>query len=462
MSSLDTVIIGSGPGGYVAAIRAAQLGQKVTLIEKGDIGGTCLNVGCVPSKALLNIGHHLHELKSLAQFGIEVEGAEFDFERAQKFKNQQVVKKLRMGITQLLKKNKVDVIVGKADFTGENSIEVENEGKKTGYTFNTCIIAVGGRPVELKFLPKDKRILDSTTALNLEKLPKSMIVIGAGYIGAELSEAFAMLGTKVTLIEGTPNILPGFSLDLSNPVRKNFEKLGMDIVTDAMVESAKIEGDSVVLSYKHQNQVKTVSADVALVSVGRRPNTDLLNLAKAKVALADKGLIKVDHQYRSSNPKIFAIGDVVEGLALAHKASYDAKVVAEVISGSKQIMDYKCIPAVCYTTPEIASVGLSVEEAIAKGFKAKSSDFPFQANSRSIASASTEGFVRLIFEEKTELVLGAQIVGSQASEMISNCALAIEASLTLEDIALTIFPHPTFAEAIMDNAEVGLGFPIHM
>lgn len=462
MSSLDTVIIGSGPGGYVAAIRASQLGQKVTIIEKADIGGTCLNVGCVPSKALLNIGHHLRELKELNTFGIDVKESSFDFEKAQKFKDQRVVKKLRMGITGLLQKNKVDVISGVADFTSANSIEVTSDGKKTSYTFKNAIIAVGGRPVELKFLPKDERILDSSTALNLKECPKSMIVIGAGYIGSELSEAYANLGTKITLIEGTSNILPGFSTDLSSLVAKNFKKLGIDVITDAMVESAEVKDNQVNLKYKHNNEVKTVSADYVLVSVGRRPNTDLLSLDKAKVELAERGLIKVDAQSRTTNKNIYAIGDVCEGLALAHKASYEAKVVAEVISGSKNIIDYKCIPAVCYTTPEISSVGLSLDEAKAIEKKAKASDFPFQANSRSIASGDTEGYVRLIYEEKTELLLGAQVVGTHASEMITNCAIAIENSLTLEDIALTIFPHPSFAEAIMDNAEIGLGYPIHL
>ena len=289
-----------------------------------------------------------------------------------------------------------------------------------------------------------------------------MIVIGAGYIGSELSEAFANLGTKITLIEGTPNILPGFSTDLSSLVAKNFKKLGIDVITDAMVESAEVKDNQVSLKYKHGGEVKTVTADYVLVSVGRRPNTDLLSLDKAKVELLDRGLIKVDAQSRTSNKNIYAIGDVTQGLALAHKASYEAKVVAEVISGSKNIIDYKCIPAVCYTTPEISSVGLSLEEARANGKKAKSSDFPFQANSRSIASGDTEGYVRLIYEEKTELLLGAQVVGANASEMITNCTLAIENSLTLEDIALTIFPHPSFAEAIMDNAEIGLGYPIHL
>lgn len=462
MNSLETVIIGSGPGGYVAAIRASQCGQKVTLIEKSDIGGTCLNVGCVPSKALLNIGHHLKNLKEISEFGIDVQSSYFDFEKAQRFKNQRVVKKLRMGITALLQKNKVEVIKGVADFSSAHSIVVEANGEKTNYSFKDAIIAVGGRPIELKFLPKSDRILDSSTALNLEKLPKSMIVIGAGYIGSELSEAYAMLGTKITLIEGTSSILPGFAQDLSSAVAKNFKKLDIDVITDALVESASIEGDLVHLNYKHNNEVKRISAEYVLVSVGRRANTDLLSLSLANVDLLDKGLIKVDAQNRTTNEHIYAIGDVVSGLALAHKASYEAKVVAEVISGSKQVIDYKCIPAICYTSPEIATVGLSLEESLAKGKKAKSTDFPFLANSRSIAHGNTEGFVRLISEEETELVLGAQIIGAQASEMITICALAIESSLTLEDIALTIFPHPSFGEAIMDNAEIGLGYPIHM
>ena len=461
MNPLDTVIIGSGPGGYVAAIRAAQLGQQVTIIERNVIGGTCLNVGCVPSKALLQAGHTYLSLKHASKYGITATGT-LDFTQTQTWKNTQVVEKLRMGVTQLLKKNKVTVLKGEARFSGKNTLSVTSDGKSEDYSFKNCIIATGSRPIEIKAAPFGPRIVDSTGILNTSTLPESLVVIGAGYIGSELAEAMASFGTKVTVIEATPTILPGFNTKLSDLVKRNLTKLGVTLLTDAKVTATQEHADKVTVTYVKGDATQTVDAELVLVSVGRRPNTDGLNLAAAGLATDPKGLIPVNAQSRTNNPQIYAIGDVVAGLALAHKASYEAKIVAEAIAGHKVAVDYKAMPAVCYTTPEIATTGKTVEEATAAGFSAKATDFPLAANSRAIAAGKTDGFVRIVHDEKSKVILGAQIAGESASEIISTLTVAIETGLTLEDIALTIFPHPTVAEAIMDNTEVGLGFPIHV
>ena len=461
MNPLDTVIIGSGPGGYVAAIRAAQLGQQVTIIERNVIGGTCLNVGCVPSKALLQAGHTYLSLKHASKYGITATGT-LDFTQTQTWKNTQVVEKLRMGVTQLLKKNKVTVLKGEARFSGKNTLSVTTDGKSEDYSFKNCIIATGSRPIEIKAAPFGPRIVDSTGILNTSTLPESLVVIGAGYIGSELAEAMASFGTKVTVIEATPSILPGFNTKLSDLVKRNLTKLGVTLLTDAKVTATQEHADKVTVTYVKGDTTQTVDAELVLVSVGRRPNTDNLNLAAAGLATDPKGLIPVNAQSRTNNPQIYAIGDVVAGLALAHKASYEAKIVAEAIAGHHVAVDYKAMPAVCYTTPEIATTGKTVEEATAAGFSAKATDFPLAANSRAIAAGKTDGFVRIVHDEQSKVILGAQIAGESASEIISTLTVAIETGLTLEDIALTIFPHPTVAEAIMDNTEVGLGFPIHV
>lgn len=461
MNQLDTVIIGSGPGGYVAAIRAAQLGQQVTLIEKHVIGGTCLNVGCVPSKALLHAGHQWVSLKQAAKYGITAT-ATLDFTQTQTWKTMQVVDKLRMGVTQLLKKNKVTILKGEARFSGKNTLSVTTDGKSDEFTFKNAIIATGSRPIDIKAAPFGPRIVDSTGLLNTPTLPQSLVVIGAGYIGSELAEAFASFGSAVTLIEATPTILPGFNTKLSDLVKRNLTKLGVSILTDAKVTATQEHSDKVTVTYVKGETTLSIDAELVLVSVGRRPNTDALNLAAAGLSPDPKGLIPVNAQSRTNNPQIYAIGDVVAGLALAHKASYEAKIVAEAIAGHPVSIDYKAMPAVCYTTPEIATTGKTLEEAVAAGFSAKSTDFPLAANSRSIATGKTEGFVRIVHDEQSKVILGAQIAGESASEIISAITLAIETGLTLEDIALTIFPHPTVSEAIMDNTEVGLGFPIHV
>jgi dihydrolipoamide dehydrogenase len=461
MNDLDLVIIGSGPGGYVAAIRAAQLGQQVTLIEKNVIGGTCLNVGCVPSKALLNAGHHYVALKQAAKYGITATGT-LDFTQTQTWKNTQVVDKLRMGVSQLLKKNKVSILKGEARFSGKNTLTVISEGKSEDYRFKNAIIATGSAPIELKVAPFGKRIVDSTGLLNIESLPATLAIIGAGYIGTELSEAFACFGTKVMLMESESSILPGFDTKISNLVMRNLTKSGVEILTQTKVLEAQSFPDHVSLTYQTGEIVTTTEVELVMVSVGRKPTTAALNLGAAGITADAFGKIPVNPQGRTENPHVYAIGDVVKGLPLAHKASYEAKIVVRAIAGHQVSVDYKAMPAVCYTTPEIATTGKTVDEATAAGFTAKSTDFPLAANSRAIAANRTDGFVRIVHDEKSHVILGAQIVGESAGEIITTITLAIETGLTLEDIALTIFPHPTVSEAIMDNTEVGLGFPIHV
>lgn len=462
MKNLDLVIIGSGPGGYVAAIRASQLGRKVTIIEKKDIGGTCLNVGCVPSKALLHAGHQFTTSHHATDIGVEIQKVSLSFEKMMKWKDTRVVKKLRLGVTQLLKKNKVEVIVGEATFVDKETLLIAKSNGKEEIKFKDCIIATGSKPIEIKAAPIGKYIVDSTGALSLKSLPKSMVVIGAGYIGSELAQAYAMLGSEVTIIEASPTILPGFEKKLSNEVLKGFDELNIKVHCDSTVINTIEKADKVMVEVNGKEQKITLDADVVLVSVGRYANTNALNLDRAGVKVDQKGLIVVDKQCLTSTKHIYAIGDVVAGLQLAHKASYEAKIVAEVLVGKKVEVDYKAIPAVCYTTPEVATTGLTLAEAKEKGYEAVESEFPLMANSRSIATNLTQGFVKLVTDEKSKLILGAQIVGQQASEIITNVTLAIESGFTAEDLSLTIFPHPSVSEAIMDNAELAMGFPIHI
>jgi dihydrolipoamide dehydrogenase len=460
MRQLDTVIIGSGPGGYVAAIRASQLGQKVTIIEKGLIGGTCLNVGCIPSKALLHVAHELHQAHGNKDLGIQTEHVSFDFNVAQKWKNNRVVKKLRLGVTALLKKNNVDMITASASFKDAKTLILTTDQGQEEVTFSHAIIATGSSPITLPFLPISEHIIDSTGLLNIESLPKRLAIVGAGYIGCELAQAFAMLGSELVLIEGATRILPGFEQDISDMVKKSFEQLKIKMHVSAKLVQAKETKDGLELSLEGQSE--PILVDKLMISVGRKPNTDQLNLEKVGIQVTPQGLIEVDQTGQTKVKGIYAIGDVVKGLALAHKASYEAKIVAEAISGHSSIMDYKAMPAVCYTTPEVASTGLTLAEAIEQGYPAQASSFPMSANSRSTANGKTDGFIRLVYNEQSKLILGAQIVGEQAGEMITLLTSAIETSQTLEDIALTIFPHPSLSEAIMDNAELAMGYPIHL
>ncbi|MDU5511068.1 dihydrolipoyl dehydrogenase [Enterococcus gilvus] len=458
----ETVVIGAGPGGYVAAIRAAQLGQKVTVIEAEHIGGVCLNVGCIPSKALITAGHRYQEAQHSDFLGLSVKDAQLDFTKTQQWKDQQVVKTLTSGVGMLLKKNGVDVIMGRGQFTGPQSMTITTKNGEEKLEFKQAIVATGSRPIEIPGFKFEGRVLDSTGGLNLKEIPKKLIIIGGGIVGSELGGAYRNLGSEVTIIEGSPTIVPNFEKDISEIVAKRFKQNGVKIFTNAKAKKAVETKNGVAVEVEIKGKTQTIEADYVMVTVGRRPNTENLGLEKAGVTLTDRNLIKVDEQYRTSQKTIFAIGDIVEGLALAHKASYEAKVAAEVISGKNVAKDYRAIPAICFTDPEVATVGYTQAEAKAAGIKAKTANFPMQANGRALSLNATEGFVRLVFEAETELILGAQIVGVNASDLVAELTLAIESYLTLEDISLTIHGHPTLSEMVMDASEIGLGLPIHM
>lgn len=458
---LDLVVIGSGPGGYVAAIRAAQLGKKVAIIEKGDIGGVCLNVGCIPSKALINAGHRYQAAKS-SQFGVRAKDVEIDFSETQKWKDEEVVGKLTSGVKALLKKNKVEIIRGTAFFNEKYLIRVVDGENSQSYRFNEAIIATGSRPIELKGFKYGKRVLDSTGALNLPEIPNKIVVIGGGYIGSELAGVYANLGSEVTIIQAGDSILDTFEKDMVKLVENGFKEKGAKIITNARAQSAKELDDGVEITYTVDDKEEKIKADYVLVAVGRVPNTDDLGLQVAKVDVDDRGFIKVDNQGRTSQKHIFAIGDIVKGAALAHKASYEGKVAAEVLAGKNSEVDYVAMPAVCFSDPELATVGFSEKEAKAEGFNVNVAKFPFAASGRALSLSETNGFIRLISDKETGLILGGQVAGVGASDIIAEIGLAVEARMNVEDIALTIHAHPTMAETVMEASELAMGLPIHI
>ncbi|MHC5267967.1 dihydrolipoyl dehydrogenase [Enterococcus sp. LJL98] len=458
---LDTVVIGSGPGGYVAAIRAAQMGQKVAIIEREYIGGVCLNVGCIPSKALIAAGHHYQESLNSQMFGVTAKDVTLDFAQTQEWKDNGVVNKLTSGIGFLLKKNKVEIIEGEAFFVDDKTLRVITEDAAQTYEFKNAIVATGSRPIEIPGFKFKGRVIDSTGGLNLKEVPKKLVIIGGGVIGAELGGAYANLGSEVTILEGSPQILPTYEKDMVKVVEDDFKKKGVTIVTKAMAKEAVDNGEDVTVTYEVDGKQETITADYVMVTVGRRPNTDDMGLELAGVEIGERGLVPVDKQGRTNVANIYAIGDIVPGAALAHKASYEAKIAAEAISGKKVEVDYKAMPAVAFTDPELASVGLTIAEAKEQGIEAKAVKFPFAGNGRALSLGKSEGFIRLVTTVEDHVIIGAQIAGVGASDMVSELALAIESGMNAEDIALTIHPHPSLGEIVMDAAELALGLPIH-
>ncbi|USG68064.1 dihydrolipoyl dehydrogenase [Brevibacillus ruminantium] len=460
-TEVDVLVIGAGPGGYVAAIRAAQMGKTVAVVEKGNVGGVCLNVGCIPSKALVHAAHTYEQSQHTADMGITMENVKVDFAKVQEWKNG-IVNQLTGGVGKLFKGNKIQVIPGEALFVNENEVRVFHGYDVNRYRFNHCIIATGSRPIELPAFPYGKRVLSSTEALSLTEIPKSLVVIGGGYIGVELGTVFAKFGTKVTILEGSDQILPGFEAEMTRLVERKLKKLNVEINTKALAQGMEEREDGVVVTAEVKGEQKQVEAEYVLVTVGRRPNTDELGLADIGMKLTERGYVVVDKQGQTSIPNVYAIGDIVAGPALAHKASYEGKVAAEAIAGHPAEVDYKAIPAVVFCDPEIASVGISEREAKEQGIDYIAGRFPFAANGRALSVNAREGFVKVIAEKETNLVLGAQIVGPEASNIIAEIGLAIEMGATLEDIELTIHAHPTLGEVTMEAAELALGRPIHV
>ncbi|WP_449623079.1 dihydrolipoyl dehydrogenase [Robertmurraya sp. Marseille-Q9965] len=458
----DTLVLGAGPGGYVAAIRAAQLGQKVTIVEKGNLGGVCLNVGCIPSKALISAGHRYETALHSESLGIKAENVTVDFTKVQEWKSS-VVNKLTSGVEGLLKGNKVEIVRGEGYFVDANTIRVMDDNSAQTYKFKNAIIATGSRPIEIPTFKYSNRVINSTGALSLPEIPKKLVIIGGGVIGVELGTAYANFGTEVTILEGSEELFAGaFEKQMTSIVQRNLKKKGAEIVTKALAKGVVEKEDGVVVTYEAKGEEVTIEADYVLVTVGRRPNTDEMGLEQVGVQMTDRGVINIDNQCRTNIPNIYAIGDIVPGPQLAHKASYEGKIAAEAISGHNAQIDYLGIPAVVFSDPELATVGYTEKQAKDEGIAIVAAKFPFAANGRALALDSTDGFVKLVTRKEDGLVIGAQIAGPSASDMIAELGLAIEAGMTAEDLALTIHAHPTLGEITMEAAEVALGSPIHI
>lgn len=462
---IDNVIIGAGPGGYVAAIKLGQLGKEVLVIEKEKLGGVCLNVGCIPSKALINAANMIDKFKIAREMGFSIEtGPELiDMEKLQDWKDK-VVKKLVDGIGSLFKFNKVQSLAGNARFIDKNHLEVStSDGNKKIVGFNNVIIATGSSAIEIpNFKFDEKIILSSTGALALKKVPKNLVVIGGGYIGLEIGTYLMKLGAKLTVVEATPTLLPTSDQELVAVVARKLKKNGANILLETKAKEAKINGETVeVIIVNKDGKEQIIPADYVMVTVGRRPNSKNLGLEELGLEM-EGGFIKVNKKLQTNIPNIYAIGDVAGGFMLAHKASREGIVAAEVIAGHKTELDYYAMPSVVFTDPEIACVGLTEKEAIEKGFKPKVGRFPFAALGKALASGESDGFAKIIMNEDTKDILGIQIVGHEVSNLISEGALAIEMGATAEDIALTIHPHPTLPEVIMEAAEATIGKAIHL
>jgi len=448
LETVHTLVIGSGPGGYMAALRSSQLGMKTAIVERNQLGGVCTHVGCIPSKALIA---EAERFQLRRQWGV-VQGA--SFEEAQAFK-QAVVNKQAGGVRFLLKSAGITVLEGEASLIDPNTAAIHHsESGEQRISFKHLILATGSRPIEIRSLPFGGRILSSTEALSLPEIPESLVVVGGGYIGVELGQMFARFGTKVTILEGGEQVLPGFEGELVAPVVRQLKEDGITIITGANVTGADQYSNGLDLHYVHQNERCVVQAEYALITVGRRPNTDgTLGLERIGLSCTAQGLIETDEQCRTSIPHIYAIGDIIQGPALAHKASYEAKIAAEAIAGKRSIIDYKAIPLVVFSNPELASVGQSETACKQSSVPVVVGKSTFSINGRALALKESEGFVKIVAHAGSGLVLGAQIVGAEASTLISELSLAIEMGATVEDLAMTIHPHPTLGEVIMEAAD---------
>jgi dihydrolipoamide dehydrogenase len=460
----DVAVVGAGPGGYVAAIRAGQLGLDVTLVEKDAYGGTCLNYGCIPSKAMITASDVAHDAGHAEEMGVYAD-PDVDVAEMVDWKDG-VVDQLTGGVEKLCKANGVNLIEGRAEFAGNDKLRVVHGGDGQGsetIEYEHCILATGSRPIEVPgFDFGDDPVLDSRQALAMDDLPDSMVVVGAGYIGMELSTVLAKLGVDVTVVEMLDEVLPSYPNDLSNPVKARAEDLGIDFHFGLAADSWEESGDGIVVSAEDEDGETTeFETEKVMVAVGREPVLDTLNLEAVGLEPNEDGRLETDSQARTDVENVFAIGDVAPGPMLAHKASKEGQVAAEVIAGEPVGLDYQAIPAAVFTDPEIATVGLSEDDAAEQGFDPVTGKFPFQASGRSLTTGNDDGFVRVVADEDSGFLLGAQIVGPEASELVAELGLAIEMGATLEDVASTIHTHPTLAEATMEAAEHALGHAIH-
>ena len=450
----DVIVIGGGPGGYVCAIRLSQLGLKTACIEsRGSLGGTCLNIGCIPSKNLLNFSENFHKAKNFERIGIEVGQVKLNIDKMMKNK-EKAVSVLTKGIEFLFKKNKVTYFKGIGAFKSTNEISILSEGKETIIQSDKTIISTGSEPVSIPDIEFDEeKIISSTGALSLSKLPKKMIVVGGGYIGLEMGSVWSRLGTQVEVIEFLDHITPGMDREVSSEFEKILKKQGIKFQLNTKVEKITKSKSSVSIDTIDKEKKKNkVEADVVLISVGRKPHTKGLNLNNVGVKIDEKGRVKVNKNFETNVKNIFAIGDVIEGPMLAHKAEEEGIAVAELIAGQSGHVNYDIIPSVIYTSPEVASVGKTEEQLKANKNNYKVGKFPFMANSRAKAIDEPEGFVKILADSITDKVLGVHIIGPHAGEMIAEMTVAMEFGASSEDIARTCHAHPTFSEAIKEAA----------
>jgi len=456
MSSFDVVVIGSGPGGYVAAIRCAQLGMKTAIIEKySTLGGTCLNVGCIPSKAMLASSHHFEEISHFADHGIEVSGdVKVNLEKMVARK-QAVVDQTSGGVKYLMDKNKITVFEGVGAFESATAIAItKKDGSVEKIEAKNTIIATGSKPSSLPFIKIDKeRVITSTEALKLNEVPKHLVIIGGGVIGLELGQVYLRLGAQVSVVEFMDRIIPGMDAGLSKELTKVLKKQGMKFYTSHKVQAVDRNGDVVTVKAENaKGEVITLEGDYALISVGRRPYTEGLNADKAGVKITERGQIEVNDHLQTTASNIYAIGDVVRGAMLAHKAEEEGVVVAEYLAGQKPHIDYNLIPGVVYTWPEVAAVGKTEEQLKEAGVAYKSGSFPFKALGRARAGGDTDGFVKILADAKTDEVLGVHMIGPRCADLIAEAVTAMEFKASAEDISRMSHAHPTFAEAIKEAA----------
>lgn len=455
MSSYDVIVIGSGPGGYVAAIRAAQLGKKTAIIEKySTLGGTCLNVGCIPSKALLDSSEHFHNAEAtFADHGIDINKPKVNIKQMIKRK-QEVVDQTCDGVAFLMKKNNIDVHQGVGSFKDKNTVVVKGDEGETEIKGDKIIIATGSKPVELPFAKFDKeRIISSTEALKLDEVPKHLLVIGGGVIGLELGSVYKRLGADVTVIEYADSIIPTMDSAMGKDLQRSLKKLGIKFNLSHKVSDVSRDGDTVkVTATNKKDEEVTFEGDYCLVSVGRRPYTEGLGLENAGIKTDDKGRIEVSDHLETSTEGIYAIGDVVRGAMLAHKAEEEGTLVAELIAGEKPHIDYNLIPNIVYTWPEVAGVGKTEEQLKEAGVEYKSGSFPMRALGRSRASGDIDGSVKILADKNTDEVLGVHICAARAADMIMEATVAMEFRASAEDIARICHGHPTYTEAIKEAA----------
>ena len=463
--SFDLIVIGGGPGGYVCAIRAAQLGLKTACVEsRGTLGGTCLNVGCIPSKSLLNLSENYHKVKNeYNKQGIEIDNVKLNLSKMMQQKEKSVGV-LTKGVEFLFKKNKVNYLKGKGSLVSNMEVMVDDGNNKNTYKTKNIVIATGSSPTTLKGVKIDEQsILSSTGILDLKKVPKSLAIIGGGYIGLEMGSVWSRLGAEVTVVEYLDHILPGMDSEISKEFQKILIKQGFKFKLNSKVMNIKKGKDSIAIEYEDnikKNKITLITEKV-LISVGRKPNTEGLNLSNLNIKKDEKGRIEIDGKFRTNVSNVFAIGDVVKGPMLAHKAEEEGIAVAEIIGGQAGHVNYNVIPGVIYTSPEVATVGKSEDDLKKENISYKIGKFPFMANSRAKVNNETDGFVKILADSKTDRVLGVHIIGPHSGDMIAEMALAMEFGASSEDIARTCHAHPTHTEAIKEAALAVDKRPIH-